>query len=377
MRIAILKNNYVLSAGGSERYTNGLVAELMSRGHEVHVLAAHWDSAAVSTGVTLHRVPTIKGPSFVRALSFALGCQRAADGMNCDVVVSVERTIRQDICRAGGGCHREWLNQRRRYRPWPRGDLMWLNPLHFTMLWIEKRTYAPRNTRCIIANSHRGKEEIVRHYQFPAERIQVIHNGVDCDRFRPAPKKPERREIVLLFVGSGFERKGLGFAVQALARMPAAVRLEVAGKGNPSPYRRLAKRLGVADRLRFLGNAAPIEEIYASGDILVHPAIYEPFSNACLEALACGLPVITTSINGASEIIRSGGNGNVIEDPANIPALATAIEPFLDPAVRAQTRDAARQTAAALPLSLNVEKTLAVIESMRTQRQAEKLADQF
>jgi len=87
--------------------------------------------------------------------------------------------------------------------------------------------------------------------------------------------------------------------------------------------------------------------------------------------------VITISINGASEIIRSGGNGNVIEDPANIPALATAIEPFLDPAVRAQTRDAARQTAAALPLSLNVEKTLAVIESMRTQRQAEKLADQF
>src|ERR1041384_5531186 len=87
---------------------------------------------------------------------------------------------------------------------------MWLNPQHFTMLWIEKKTYAPHNTRSRIANSHRGKEEIVRHYQFPAERIQVIHNGVDCDRFRPATKKPARQEIVLLFVGSGFERKGLG-----------------------------------------------------------------------------------------------------------------------------------------------------------------------
>ena len=110
-----------------------------------------------------------------------------------------------------------------------------------------------------------------------------------------------------------------------------------------------------------------MEEVYACSDILVHPAIYEPFSNTCLEAMACGLPVVTSRINGASEIVRPGDNGNVVEDPANIPALATAIEFFLDPAVRARSRVAARQTAEAMSMSVNVEKTLAVIEWLRTQ----------
>lgn len=367
VRIAIVKNNFFSSGGGSERYTNGLVTQLQARGHEVHVLAARWDPSAVAMGVVIHRVPITNGPPFVRALSFALSCRRVVDEAHCDLVLSNERTIRQDVCRAGSGCHREWMIQRRRYSPWPNRDLMWLHPLHPSLLWIEKRTYSPENTRQIIANSHRGKEEIIRHYQFPAERIHVIHNGVDCDRFRPAARKADRRETVLLLVGSGFERKGLEFAVRALARLPGSVRLEVAGKGAPARYRRLAKRLGVADRLRFLGSTARMEDVYAGADILIHPAIYEPFSNACLEAMACGLPVITSRINGASEIIQAGRNGNVVEDPADARALAGAIEPFIDPALRAQAATVARQTAEAMPMSLNVEKTLAVIDSLRAQ----------
>jgi UDP-glucose:(heptosyl)LPS alpha-1,3-glucosyltransferase len=242
-----------------------------------------------------------------------------------------------------------------------------LNPLHLTLLWIERRTNSPANTRAIIANSHRGKEEIIRHYGFPPERIHVVHNGTDCDRFRPAPTRAERRETVLLLVGSGFERKGLEFAVRALTRLPASVRLEVAGRGKLAPYRRLAARLGVADRLRFLGSSNRMEEVYANADILVHPAIYEPFSNACLEAMACGLPVVSSRINGASEIIQPGKNGAVVEDPANTPALAAAVQPFLEPAVRAQAGVHARQTAEALPMSLNVDKTLAVIEQLQAQ----------
>ena len=107
------------------------------------------------------------------------------------------------------------------------------------------------------------------------------------------------------------------------------------------------------------------EDVYAGADILVHPAIYEPFSNACLEAMACGLPVVSSRVNGAAEIIRPGLNGSVVEDPADSAALAAAITPFLDPAARARAGAAARQTAEALPMSLNVEKTLAVIEELR------------
>lgn len=366
MRIGIIKSNYFPSGGGSERYTNGLVAQLLGRGHEVQVLAARWDPAAASLGISLQRVPILAGPSFVRTLSFALNCRRAVEQTDCDLVLSIERTIRQDICRAGGGCHREWLIQRQRYRSGVGRNLFWLNPLHSALLWIERQSYSPQNTRTIIANSHRGKEEIIRHYQFPAERIHVVHNGTDCERFKPAAARTDRGETVLLFAGSGFERKGLEFVVRALVRLPASVRLEVAGKGNPSRYRRLAKELGVEGRLRFLGNAGRIEEVYGRSDILVHPAIYEPFSNTCLEAMACGLPVVTSRINGASEIVRPGENGNVVEDPADIPALASAIGFFLDPSVRARAGVLARLTAESLPMSLNVERTLAVIESLRT-----------
>jgi UDP-glucose:(heptosyl)LPS alpha-1,3-glucosyltransferase len=309
----------------------------------------------------------MQGPSFVRALSFALNCRRVVQQSNCDIVLSIERTIRQDICRAGGGCHREWLIQRRRYRAGLGGNLFWLNPLHLALLWLEKRTFSPQNTRVVIANSHRGKEEIIRHYRFPGDRIHVIHNGTDCTRFNPASGKSDTGETVLVFAGSGFERKGLEFAVRALARLPANVRLEVAGKGDPTPYQRLAQKLGVPSRLRFLGTAEHMEEVYARGDILVHPAIYEPFSNTCLEAMACGLPVVTSRINGASEIIRPNENGAVVEDPADIPAFAAAIGFFLDPAVRQRARNAARQTAERLPMSLNVERTLAVIDWLRTQ----------
>jgi UDP-glucose:(heptosyl)LPS alpha-1,3-glucosyltransferase len=363
----LIKQRYTSQGGGSERYTNGLVSQLLARGHQIQVLAARWDPAVASAGVVIHRVPMLRGPSFVRTLSFALNCRHVVEDAGCDLVLSIERTIRQDICRAGGGCHREWLIQRRRYRGWARRQLTRLNPLHLALLWIERRSYSVQNTRAIIANSHRGKEEIIRHYHFPAERIHVIHNGTDCDRFKPAPGKTDTGETVLLFAGSGFERKGLEFAVRSLARLPATVRLEVAGKGKTAPYERLAKRLGVSNRLRFLGSAARMEELYARSDVLVHPAVYEPFSNTCLEAMACGLSVVTSRINGASEIVRPGENGNVVEDPADIPALAAAIQFFLDPVVRSRARVVARQTAEALPMSLNVEKTLAVIDWLRAQ----------
>ena len=130
-----------------------------------------------------------------RVLSFARNCRRVMDAAGCDLVLSNERTLRQDVCRAGGGCHREWLLQRRRYYPGLARSLVGLKPLHLSLLWIERRTFSPENTGAIIANSHRGKEEIIRHYGFPAERIHVVHNGTDCNRFRPSSGKPQRREV--------------------------------------------------------------------------------------------------------------------------------------------------------------------------------------
>lgn len=364
MRIGLIKHRFVRSGGGSERYTRGLVDHLRGGGHEVHVFAGSWDQEAEESGLFLHRVSALAAPSFLRQLSFAVKCRQAVEREACDITFSAERTLRQDICRAGGGCHREWLIQRARHSSLVQRARWRLNPLHWTLRWLERQTFSPRNTGRIIANSHRGKEEITRHYQFPGERIVVIHNGVDCASFHPVAKEAPSSVFTLLFVGSGFERKGLRFCVEALSQLPPHVRLLVAGRGDHRPYEGLAARLGVAGRVNFLGATADIKAVYAQGDLLVHPAIYEPFSNACLEAMACGLPVVTSAVNGASEVITPGANGSVVLEPSNANELAAAIRPFLDRDCLRQAAVRARATAAALPMSANVARTLEVFQAV-------------
>jgi UDP-glucose:(heptosyl)LPS alpha-1,3-glucosyltransferase len=366
MKIAILRQRYV-AIGGAERYLVAVLRGLLGRGHEVHLFATAWETAP-EPNLHFHRVPAIRQPAFARALSFALWSQRAVARTACELVFSLERTLRQDVYRAGDGCHREWLARRREHLPAVKAASLRVNPLHQTLLALERRTFCPERTGRVIANSHRGRDEIIRQYGFPEDRIHVVHNGVDCDRFRPRERDRADGRVVLLFVGSGFERKGLAFAVRALARLPAHVHLHVAGRGRTGAYEAEARRLGVAGRLHFLGTGRRIEEVYGQGDLLIHPAIYEPFSNACLEALASGLPVVTSRVNGASEVLTPGRDGAVVENPADIEELAAAVRPFLDGAFRAAASAAARATAERCPFERNVEQTLAVLRQAHAEK---------
>lgn len=351
LKIGLVRQRYVAS-GGAERYLQGVMEELGKRGHEVHLFANAWTETA---GVRLHRVPVVRGMSFLKALTFAMGARKALRRAGCDLVFSLERTLEQDLYRAGDGCHREWLAQR------GHEGVARLNPLHVTLLGLERRVFSARRTGWIIANSKRGKEEIVRHYGFPAERIEVIYNGVDLDRFQPLVRPEPREDVQLLFVGSGFERKGLGFCIQALARLPERYKLKVIGKGELRHYARLAADAGVGQRFAFGGHDLDMATEYAHADLLVHPAIYEPFANVCLEALASGVPVVTSRINGASEIIEHGENGAIVERPQDIEALVAAIRLF-------EGRDAsaaARRTAAQYPFAGNVNRTLDLLFAIK------------
>ncbi len=351
LKIGVVRQRFV-ARGGAERYLQGVVTELAARGHQVHVFANSWVGEDSGT-FTFHRVPMLRLSSFARVLSFALWSRRVIQRTPCDIVFSLERTLEQDVYRAGDGVHAEWLTQRRQHFPSP-----WtaVNPLHITLLRLERQTFAPANTGWVIANSNRGRDEILRRFNFPAERISVIHNGVDLQRF-PLANRTRGKQLRLLFVGTGWERKGLPFCLSALKMIPSA-RLRVVGKGNVPKYAQMAASLGVRDRVEFAGVGADMAREYAEADLLVHPAIYEPFANVCLEALASGLPVITSRINGASEIIEHGRNGAIVELPGD---LVGAIRLFEDPAAREAAAGAARKTAEQLPLSLNVSRTLEVL----------------
>ena len=380
MRIGLIRMRYT-PYGGAEVFMSRFVDELLRLGHTVDVFAADWQE---KKGVTVHRVRTW-GPSFLRPLVFAANAAKAVERVRPDVVISLERTACQDIYRAGDGVHKEWLLQREKaaqgLTTGIKGVLTGLNPLrgfnplHTALLNLEKRLFSDKRLKKVVANSNRVKQDIIRHYGLPEEKICVIYNGINADEFAgrvaAADRAGVRKELsvsedecLLLFVGSGFERKGLVYLIRALKPLVEAgkkPRLLVVGKGNAAGYRKEAASLGLSDRVIFKGAVRDAARFYAAADIFVLPSIYEPFSNACLEAMAAGLPVVTSRINGASEIIIEPVNGAVIEEPADHLEIAKKIALFLDGQKRKLSGEAARRSAFEYTIEKNVSEFLRLI----------------
>jgi len=330
MKVALVRQQYT-DFGGAERYTSAVAEHLIDSGQEVHVFAHEWKGKrdrAQGGGIVFHRVPMLKGLSVLEVVSFALNARRMLKRERFDIIQSFERTLYQDIYRAGDGCHREWLIQRKKIDPWYKRITQAINPLHLGLLRIESEIFREGNYRAIIAISKRGKEEIVKHYGVPPEKITVIYNAIDGKRFdlqeRTAIRNKVRKTLgipqtvpVLLFVGSGFKRKGLPAAIRALARLDSEIRLMVIGKDRIGPSRALAREEGVDHRVIFTGPVVDVENYYCASDLFVFPTIYEPFGNVCLEAMAAGLPVVTSRICGASEVLHEGKNGFIVDDPTD------------------------------------------------------------
>jgi UDP-glucose:(heptosyl)LPS alpha-1,3-glucosyltransferase len=241
---------------------------------------------------------------------------------------------------------------------------------------LEKRLFQDPGLKLVIANSRQVRDEVRRHYNVAPEKIRVIYNGVDRERFSPDRLKKgspaalpelglEPGIPTILFVGSGFKRKGLHFLITALAGMQhRESRLLVVGQGRYTSYQRLAQKLGVAQRVKFLGPQPRVELFYAGAQVLALPTIYDPCSNVVLEALACGRPVITTAANGASEFIHPGVNGAILARPDDYQGLASALDEYLERASDPAVPQAAVAAVAELSWSRTVNETLAALEAI-------------
>ena len=384
MRIAFVRKAYT-PYGGAERYLSQLMERLCAQGHEVHVFAHRWevhqpDEAREGGGTPVfHRVPMIPSPSFLEALTFALSARRLLQEQEFDVIHSFERTLYQDIYRAGDGCHREWLIQRRKLDSWWKRKTYALNPLHRTLLYLEKRLFQSPRLRKIIANSRRGSEEILRHYGVPAEKIEVMYNGVDLEKFHPSNITMYRRflrkelripaeALMILFLGSGFRRKGLRGLLDSLPlvkkEVPQVI-LIVAGRDRIEEYRQRARKLGCERNVLFLGPTQRARELYATCDLFALPTIYDPFSNACLEAMATGVPVLTTPMNGVAELIQDGGNGFIVRDPMNSTEIGQKVLDFFFSPEKAAMGEIARKTALSLDLDSVLNRMVHIYEEFR------------
>ncbi|MDO9070793.1 MAG: glycosyltransferase family 4 protein, partial [Deltaproteobacteria bacterium] len=373
-KIALLRQR-VTALGGAETTLSYLVRGLAAAGHEVAVYGTERAAAAqavLGPGVAYVRVP-VWGGKTLRLLTFALNTHRLLKEAGPQVVFSLERVLSPQVYRAGDGCHRGFLSRRAPYLPPLARATQWLTPFHRVMLGVERRLFTSPGLSRVIANSRQVQEEIIRLYGVDPARLRVIVNGLDRQRFHPLDPNaaaalrqrlgaPENGAVVL-FVGSGFERKGLTYLLQAFGSLrDKASHLWVVGKGHSAPYVRAAERLGVADRVRFWGPVTETAPFYQAATVLALPTLYDPCSNVVLEALACGTPAVTTAANGAAEFITSGENGAVVPQPDDIAGLTEALTTFLTRDRDPQVRQAATQAVATLSWEATVAQTLEVLQ---------------
>jgi UDP-glucose:(heptosyl)LPS alpha-1,3-glucosyltransferase len=354
MKLALIRRQFS-ATGGAELYLQRLLLALAEREHELHLFAESWGETPVR--VKLHPVK-ISAARATRALRFAEAVQGELAREKFDCVFSLERTLQQDVYRAGDGVHRVWLERRKQFSPWWKKSFADAGAFHKNMVALEAQTFDPKNTRRIIVNSEMVRGEILEHFKFPAGRIHLVRNGVDVPKFQSGRRAETRArfgvqdgEFLLLFAGSGWERKGLKFVLQAFRRLSShapRMKLLVTGKGR--------KPIFVPGGVIFSEPADDLENFYAAADLFVFPPVYEPSANVVFEALAAGLPVVTSASNGAAEIILENVTGSVVKDFWRPEILAKAIRKWSERPRRVQIN------AAEFSLERNVSETLAVLE---------------
>jgi len=345
------------ASGGAENYLKRLAAGVAAAGYEAHLFTSEdWPASEWNFGL----ITRLRARSPV---AFADRIEAARLEKRCHLLVSLERIWRCDVYRAGDGVHRAWLQHRRKMLTPLRQLTAGFRRKHRDIVRLEEALFRDRAAGRVIANSRMVKNEIAAFYNYPPEKIELIYNGVPLDAFRPSTELRaaqrsllglSEHDIALLFVGSGWERKGLRQAVQALEACSAPrLQLFVAGRGNEREFR--------ARGVHFCGVVRDMPALYAAADIFVLPTFYDPFSNACLEALAAGLPVITTRANGFHEIIEQGVHGAIIDEASDVEAIARTIKFWSEPARRKEARPAILERASQFDISKNVDRTLAVL----------------
>jgi UDP-glucose:(heptosyl)LPS alpha-1,3-glucosyltransferase len=364
MNIALCHDHVLPARGGCGTYISDLARSLVADGHEAHLYACAWEAASLPPTLHYHPLPAPRGPRFLRPWRFGAACLEAIRAGGHDVSVGFDKTWGQDVLYPQGGLHlasaaHNLHKHRGRLSRSLARLLKGLDPAHRSFTLLERRQYLGHHRPLILFNSEMVRSHFRHYYGDPPVELRVLYSAIDPSRFAVSDR-PRRRlrwrqhwgirpdETVGLFAAMNYRLKGLEPLLHAVGLLPprSPFRLLVAGNRRTWPYERLARRLGIADRVHFLGPRRDMLHCYFAADFLVHPTFYDPCSLVVLEALACGLPVITSRYNGASELLRPPQDRFVIDDPHDHARLAACMEQLLDPEARRLNAEAARRTAA-------------------------------
>jgi UDP-glucose:(heptosyl)LPS alpha-1,3-glucosyltransferase len=386
MRIALTYQRVDPTRGGAETYVVDLCARLVQAGHRVDLFANSWRDGCLPESVDTHQVPIVGLTRWERIWNFGVQSERAIQAVEdqFDCTVGFINTWHQDVLIPQGGVHAASLeaNSKRFPSGWRR-NLYVLgkqsNPKRWIYRAIEAKQYDPARRTRVVAVSGMVQGHLERYQGVSRDRIDVIPNAIDAGRLAVADQHETRREfrsrfglehddLVALFVGHNYALKGLAPLLHALAararREPGVrpIHLVACGGGDVGPYRMLAARLGMEKTVHLAGFQADIRPPFWASDFFVLPTYYDPCSLVVFEALACGLPVITTACNGAGELMTEGREGFVITHPDSRGHLADALDRMADDEARATMSASASELGRAQSFDRHVSRLLEVFE---------------
>jgi len=375
LRVILIRQKYHRK-GGAENNLAILAQGLAEKGHEVRVLCRSYEKGPGDEVIEFGKITILPKPAFLRSMLFNRAVMLALKKEKYDIAHSFELLTSQDIYRTSGGCARSWNRVLEQLRPGLAGKIgVYARVYRLLEQEREKKVLAGGGCGKIIAISSRVKQELVSSYGVPGEKVEIIYNGAELEKFNPSKKGAARKEykikyglaeddFLVLFSGSGFERKGLSTLIRAVGLLSKEKKLKllVAGHGKKARWLREAAK-HCPGRVIFAGMVNEMEKAYAAADLFVLPSFYEPFGSSVLEALSAGLPVIVSRQCGASEIIEDGKNGLIVEDPGNPAELAGRIRLVFDGGLRNRLKIESRKLAETYSSRRYVEATIKVYEA--------------
>jgi len=376
MRIALLTRRFDPHGGGTERDLIITAESLCAGGHEVSIFAR--EVRGESADFKVKRVGGLALGRTAGLLSFAYAAPTAARSAGSELVVSFARTIGADVMRSGGSAHISYLRAARQWRSPLQWQAMRISPYHRAQVFIERRAFASPRLKGAIAVSNLVRDDLMREFRLSGLKVVTLYNGVEVERFTPSTDDAARREIrsalaiadeapIVVFVGNGFGRKGLRFLLEAWPKVARGAHLMVVGADRKVRwYQREAMRLGVGPRVHFAGAMPDVTQVFRGVEAAALPSLFEPFGNVVMEAMASGLPVLTTAQSGASELLSDPMQRFVVRDPTNADEIAGKMNALLE--ADGDLRRVARATAERYTWQRYADNLLGIISAIAAGR---------
>jgi UDP-glucose:(heptosyl)LPS alpha-1,3-glucosyltransferase len=384
MKIAMALEKFGRHAGGAESYAVELAQTLVSEGWEVHLYGHTWDGQPPEA--VFHPIPSLPQwiPPSVRILDFALRHRGMVQAEHFDVILGFGNTLVMNAYQSHGGVHyfssvRKLQAVRNPVLRLLKAIALFAAPKYHARAWIESAPFRLQPRPVIIAIADMVRNDMAEYFRVDKDTIRLVYNGINQERFGRRNEQHRQKlrkswgfhgnDVLFLFMAYDFRKKGVRYLVEAAGKLRKEFGTEgwglvVAGRAPSPMLTGLTERLDLRRNVVFPGPTRQPEAFYGASDVFVLPTFYDACSLVVFEAMAAGLPVITTKFNGAAGVITDGQDGSVLADPRDTDRMAASMSTYLDRDYLASAASAAQKTSGMYTLKKNHAAMLRILNEV-------------